>query len=183
MKESAPIIYLRELAGEDTLFGNEDGRKIYNRLLDEIDSLNGNSIFCISLKGIKATDASFPRESVISAAKMKKGEVGFFLVDFRSQDLIDNWNYGCIAKEQPLIVYQDNCHRVLGPPLPETASELLDYVIQQGTVTTSLIADEFDVTPQNASGRLKKLHDLGLIMGKKEVANSGGLEFVYCAIQ
>src|SRR5665647_3737289 len=85
------IIKLVDLIGFDIAFGNEDGRKVYKKLSDELDKYPGTDIFGISLKGIRATDASFPRESVISLIKSQKGEKGFYLLDFSSKDLMDNW--------------------------------------------------------------------------------------------
>jgi predicted transcriptional regulator len=49
-------------------------------------------------------------------------------------------------------------------------------------VTSSHVSKHFDISAQNASGRLKKLHATGLVLGQKEVAESGGLEFVYRSI-
>ena len=37
--------------------------------------------------------------------------------------------------------------------------------------------------PRNASAKLKKLLSLGLVLGTKQAAESGGVEFVYTAIQ
>ena len=50
------------------------------------------------------------------------------------------------------------------------------------TVTTSRIAIELDVSAQNASAKLKKLLSMGLILGSKQTAESGGMEFIYTAI-
>ena len=54
---------------------------------------------------------------------------------------------------------------------------------KQGEVTTSKVAAEFDLSSQNASGKLKKMFESGLILGSKQVAESGGHEFVYRAIK
>ena len=166
------------------LSGNEHGKAVLHKLNQEIGAHPEVSIFGISLKGIEATDASFPRESVISLAKMHCGELGFFLQDFASKDLLDNWNYAARAKSQAVIVHQGGQrYEVIGPELHEGLSELLAYVMKEEIVTTSKVSKKFDISAPNASAKMKKLHVMGLVLGSKESAETGGLEFVYRAIK
>ena len=123
-----------------------------------------------------------PRESIISLAKARRGEIGFYLQDFEGKDLIDNWDYAAKAKEQPMIVFKEKGFELIGPPLPAGSMELLTFIMKKDTVTTSLVAEKFQISSQNASGKLKKLHALGLLLATKEVAETGGIEFVYKAI-
>lgn len=184
MKENTTVTFsLLDLIGDSTAFGNDEGREVFQKLSKQLDSHPNKKIFGISLKGITRTDASFPRESVISLAKAKKGEKGFYLMDFASKDLMDNWDYAAKAKDQPMIVLIPNSYEVIGPALYAGAIELLDYIMNEGVVTTSKVAAKFKLSAQNASGKLKKLYSLGLILGTKEVAESGGMEFVYRAIK
>ncbi|KAA0860876.1 DNA-binding protein, partial [Enterobacter hormaechei] len=81
-------------------FGNVLGREVFKRLQNVVDSNPGCKSFEISLEGIVATDSSFPRESVIALAKQLCGEKYFFITDVSSTDLIDNWDYAAIAKQQ-----------------------------------------------------------------------------------
>lgn len=60
---------------------------------------------------------------------------------------------------------------------------MLDFIYEQPKVTTSLIANHFDVSIPNASMKLKKLFNQGYILGEKETASSGGHEFVYRPIK
>src|ERR1700730_13240048 len=104
-------INLADITGKQKfLSGNELGRAVFRKLQQEVDAHPGESIFGISLKGIEATDASFPRESVISLVKLFAGEKGFFLQDFGSADLLDNWKYAADAKNQPVIVREEGQH-------------------------------------------------------------------------
>lgn len=179
------IISLSAVTEEkDFLSGNVLGKKVFQALQLLTDSHPEVAIFGISLKGILATDASFPRESVISLAKVLCGEKGFFLKDFVSDDLIDNWNYAAKAKNQAVIVLKGSKdYAVIGPELSTGNKELLDFVMKERVVTTSKVAKRFDVSAQNASAKMKKLHSMGLVLGSKETAESGGLEFVYQAIR
>jgi hypothetical protein len=184
MKQKPTIIALSDIAGKkEFLSGNAFGKEVFQKLLRHIDSLPGAAVFAISLKGIKATDASFPRESVISLIKMFSGEKGFFLKDFASADLMDNWDYAAKAKNQAVIVrLKDEGFAVIGPPLSAGTKELFDFVMREGVVTTSKVAKKLKISPQNASAKMKKLHTMGLVLGSKETAETGGLEFVYRAI-
>ena len=179
------IISLSDITGKkDFLSGNVLGKKVFQDLQRVTDAHPDVAIFGISLKGILATDASFPRESVVSLAKLLCGEKGFFLKDFVSDDLIDNWDYAAKAKNQAIIFQKGSKgYDVIGPDLGAGPRELLDFVMKEGVVTTSKVAKKFDVSAQNASAKMKKLHAMGLVLGSKETAESGGLEFVYQAIR
>lgn len=176
------LISLVDLIGTNSAFGNDEGRDVFQKLSKELDHHPENKIFGISLKGLLRTDASFPRESIISLAKAKRGEIGFYLQDFEGKDLIDNWDYAAKAKEQPMIVFKEKGFDLIGPPLGAGLIELLTFIIKKDSVTTSLIAEKFEISSQNASGKLKKLHALGLLLSSKEIAETGGIEFVYKAI-
>ena len=182
MKQNAVVIKLIEYTSSNHPFGNREGREIYQKLLDVVDSHPSASIFVISLDGIKATDASFPRESVVSIAKQFRGEKGFFLTDFDSRDLIDNWNYAAQAKEQPLIIWNNDSHEFIGPSITSSTMELVEYVIKQGSVTTSKVADALGISVQNASTKLKNLVKQGFVLRYEEAADTGGVEYIYQSI-
>ncbi|WP_136796026.1 helix-turn-helix transcriptional regulator [Desulfosediminicola ganghwensis] len=177
------LIKLFDLIGSDIAIGNQEGREVYVKLMAELDKYPGENIFGISLAGVRATDASFPRESVVSLIKAKKGEIGFFLQDFVSTDLLDNWNYAAIAKGQPIIVLSQGSYEVIGPALNASAKDLLSYIMEVGTTTTSQVAEKFNISAQNASSKLKKMLLQGIVLGAKEAAESGGIEYVYRAIK
>jgi hypothetical protein len=173
---------LRDFTKDDHPFGNKQGRETLSLLSDYMDE-HPAEIYEISMDGIAATDASFPRESVISLAKLSKGQTGFYLTGSFTKDLLDNWHYAAVAKEQPLIVKTNDGYSVIGPTLNQGAKELLDFIMQEGEVTTSKVVQKFGGSAQNSSAKLKKLYATGLILGSKAVAESGGLEFVYKAIK
>lgn len=182
MKQNIISIRLRDFTNDDHPFGNKQGREVLSLLSDYIDD-NPSDIYEISIEGIVATDASFPRECIISLAKLNKGEKGFYLSGSFTKDLLDNWHYAAIAKDQPLTLKTDDGYTIIGPALSKGAKELLDFVMKEGEVTTSKVVQKFGGSTQNASGRLKKLYSSGLILGSKVVAETGGLEFVYRAIK
>jgi hypothetical protein len=165
--------------GNDHPFGNKQGQMTYKKLKDYIDNKVSGNVIEISVGGIKATDASFPRESVISIIKQLKGEKSFYITGFNSKDLLDNWDYAAKAKQQLVITIFDNQLKVIGPDINSSTEALIDYVYSQASVTTANVAKSLSLSVQNASTRLKKLVNEGLILREEESAISGGKEFVY----
>lgn len=186
MEQNRRMILLADLTDHRKfLSGNKLGKEVFAMLQDHVSSTSGIAIFRISLSGIEATDASFPRESVISLIKFFSGEHGFFLTELENEDLRDNWDYAAKAKEQNVIVYDssERGYTVIGPDLSPVTEGTLEYVIKAGVARTSNLVREFDISPQTASQRLKKLYDLGLVLMSKETAATGGPEFVFRAIK
>lgn len=181
--DRTPVIKLFDLIGEDSAYGVEEGREVYQKLLTQLDEYPQYNIFEISLEGVTRTDASFPRESVVSLAKSRMGEKGFFLTGFCSSDLMDNWAYAANAKKISLIVLEDKEYETIGVDLSDGNKELLSLVMKEKSITTSSVASALDISPQNASAKLKKLFALGLVMGSKQAAETGGMEFVYTPIK
>jgi len=183
MKQNSKIIYLRDFTEDDHPFGNTQGKETFRRLSDYIDNHPSESIYGISLKGIVATDASFPRESVVSIAKSYRGEKGFYLRDLDDRDIIDNWSYAALAKEQPLIIWKNDKFEIIGPKLNSSAQIFISHIYKNKQTTTSQVAHDLNLSVQNASARLKKFFQQGLVMRFEESSESGGIEFIYHAIQ
>ncbi|MCR9261203.1 MAG: DNA-binding protein [Pseudomonadaceae bacterium] len=178
-----PVIELIDLIGEDSAYGVDEGREIYQKLLSKLDGLPQHKIVGISLHGVTRTDASFPRESVVSLVKSRSGEKGFYLQGFCSADLMDNWDYAAKAKNVSLIVIEESGYKTIGAELSDGNKELLDLVMTQSSITTSSVAKALEISAQNASAKLKKLMALGLVMGSKQAADTGGMEFIYTPIK
>jgi hypothetical protein len=185
MKQTSIIVNLLDFAeGNNHPYGNEQGKHTFRTLVHYLDARPWVRILGISLAGIVATDASFPRESVLSVARHFRCEKGIFLVEMRDRDMIDNWRYAAIAKDQPLVIwYPRNEFEIIGPDAGKATLELVSYVLQAGTVSASQVAEDLDITVQNASTRLKKLFMQGYILRTEETAESGGKEFLYEAIK
>jgi len=164
-------------------FGNEQGREVFNKLKARIDLSPETSIFAISLNGIQMTDASFPRESVISIARMYRESKWFYLINVENLDILDNWDYAAKAKEQPLVFWDKEHYRLLGSTLTPSSEGLVDYVLTKGPVLVSQVAEELKISVQNASTRLKKLVNDGYILRKEAAAETGGIEYIYQTIK
>lgn len=182
MNQKSITVKLIDLTEDDHPFGNIQGKATFRRLLDFVDAYPQCLVFGVSLAGIEATDASFPRESVVAVAKLFRGERGFFLKDVKSRDLLDNWSYAAQAKEIPLTVWTDDGHQVIGPEISSSTKVLLDCVLSHRSATASMVAEALQISVPNASTKLKKLKDQGYILRAEETAESGGIEYVYLAI-
>lgn len=183
MKQKSQVIKLLDFTQNDHPYGNVQGKEVFRKLSDYIDTHPNVQIFGISLQGIVATDASFPRESVIAAAKRYRETKGFYLEQVSNKDILDNWKYAAQAMEQPLVYWRDGEHEVLGPEITSATKELIDYVLTKEHVLASEVALGLGISIQNASTRLKKLVDQGYILRREDVADTGGIEFVYHAIK
>lgn len=183
MNQNSIVVNLRRFTESDRPFGNVEGKSVFRQLADFVEQNGATKIFGVSLEDIKATDASFPRESVVSLAKQLRGEVGIYLVGLHNRDLIDNWDYAARAKEQPLVIWRDSSFEVIGPVQTPATKQLVDYVLERGSVLASQAAADLNLSVQNASTRLKNLVKDGYVMRVEEAAASGGIEFKYRAIR
>jgi hypothetical protein len=165
-------------------FGNVQGRAVFLRVCEIVEKQSRPAIFEVSFDGIEATDASFARESVVSAAKFYHDQHNFFLTNIADRDLIDNWKYAAQAKKQPLMIWHtDTEFEVIGPDMTPSASELLTYVLQHGKVGTSKVAGDLGISVPNASTRLKRLVTEGYLVRREDAADSGGVEYIYMPIR
>lgn len=169
------------LAG-DRPFGNAQGKEVFRKLLEIVDAHPEADVFGISLAGIVATDASFPRESVIAAAKQLRAEKGFYLCDVTDRDVIDNWSYAARAKEQPIVIWRGEEFEILGPELGSAGRQMVDYVLRHSPALASEVAAALHLSVPNASTRLKHLVLSGYFLRTDDVAPTGGIEYRYKAI-
>lgn len=183
MNQNSIVVKLLDFTSSASPFGNIEGKNVYRKLVDFVEEHPRTQIFGISLEGIKATDASFPRESVVSLAKHFRGERGIFLTDLHDRDLIDNWTYAARAKDQPLVIWNGAVFEVIGPELNPSTRSLVGYVFERRSVLASQVAADLGLSVQNASTRLKGLVAAGYLLRAEEVAESGGIEFKYRAIR
>lgn len=181
MKRTDDLITLRDFTDDDHPYGNEQGKETFRKLQAFVESRPKQVIFGVSLKGIKHTDASFPRESVVSLAKHFRGERWFYLCDVLSRDLLDNWAYAAQAKDQPLVVWMEEGPEMIGVELPKAADNLTRYILKQGQVTAARAAEDLEISVQNASTQLKKLANQGVVMRSEATAETGGIEYIYQA--
>lgn len=176
-------LYLADFLGADKEgWGNEQGREVFAQLLRAVEQRPGVQVFEISLRGVKRTDASFPRESVVELARRFRKQLGFVLAEVPNEDVLYNWFVAADKKQQPLFVKGKNGWDLIGGELSPAKKALLDYVMSHKAVRTSQLAADLGLKTTNASTQLKDLWEMGYVLRREEVAESGGVEYVYLAI-
>jgi hypothetical protein len=171
------------IGGKPEAWGNDQGREVFAQLLAEVEQYPGALIFEISLEGVSRTDASFPRESVVELARRFRKQIAFVVTDATKEDLLFNWDSAAIKKEQPLFVKgADGSWKILGPQLSSAKERLLDYVMKHKKVRTAQVAGDLFLKITNASTQLRDLWEMGYVLRREEVADTGGVEFVYLSI-
>ncbi|MEB3755051.1 winged helix-turn-helix transcriptional regulator [Acinetobacter sp. MD2(2019)] len=185
MNENAHVMKLIDYcSGNPMPFGNQEGKKVFPQLKAIIDSASTQKVFEISFEGIKFTDSSFARESILLLAKMYRGNKGIYLSHFdpKNVDMLDNWDYAAEKVEQPILVKMGGDIRLLGNQLSSSNKEVFDLVMKAKAITASKVATQLGLSVPNTSTKLKKLVDEGYILRVEEVAESGGIEFIYKSI-
>lgn len=179
MNENGLTIRLRDSMDHDDAWGHTAGQEVSKRLLVVLRENPGAIVIRVSLAGVKRTDASFPRESVIKLAKQFRKAKGFCLVDADDADLLDNWDAAAQKQEQPLLVWQAAGWRLLGPKPSEGLRALFDYMLDREAVTTNEVCAALRLNAPNASNKLRALWEQGYVLRRERTATSGGLEYEY----
>lgn len=176
-------IKLRDLMSIPDGWGVEEGREIYHKLLERVETHPEATIFRISLAGVRRTDVSFPRESVIELAVRYKGQKGFSVWDAADENLLDNWDAAAIKRAQPLFVWSRKGYRLLGSVPSAGLKGVLEFALEHDYVTTAQVASHFKWTASNASNKLRALTEAGYLLRREETARTGGLEFLHYRIR
>lgn len=179
MKQLTAMIKLRDLMDADEGFGREEGTQLFGRLREEVDGLRGDEVIHLSLEGVRRTDSSFPRVSVLTLAKILRTKRGFCVVNFENQNILDNWDVAAKVEEFPLIIWKGSTARILGPQPSTAVKDVFEIVQSRSGTLASEVARKFDLTISNASNRLKKLYEEGYVWRNVRSADGGGIEHVY----
>lgn len=182
MMNQTATIRLREFMERDDGWGNEEGREVHQKLLRAVEGDAGKIVFRVSLAGIRRTDASFARESVIELARRYRGQKGFCLSDVPNQDLLDNWDAAAQRRQQPLTVWRGDRPEIIGPAPSRGNKAALAYVLSVCETTAAAMAKALNLKLTNASSKLKQLLDEGFILRRDEISPTGGVEYHYFRI-
>ena len=174
---------LRQFMSSPDGWGHSQGREVFSKLLAEVESKPGRQIIRISLAGVRRTDASFPRESVVELARRYRGHKGICLADVEDEDLLENWDAAAFRREQPIMCWSGSDYRILGPKPSSGNVHMLTIVLAEGCLTASKAAASLGLKLTNASTKLKQLLEQGFLLRKDEIAPSGGVEYLYFRIK
>jgi hypothetical protein len=173
------MIILKDMMPRPEGWGRAMGREVFQRLVKHVERNPDQTVFPISLKGVKRVDYSFSSETIVQLARRFRGEKGFYLTDIASLEIEENIDAAARRVEQPLLIIDGRKHRFIGLlPTPGTKAAL-DVVVARPQARATEIADAIQVSVANASMKLKQLWSSGFVMRRESVADTGGVEFVY----
>lgn len=182
MNEIRTTIPLRDLMDAPYGWGRDQGREVFQKLINRVEASPGKLVIEVSLKGIERTDISFASETVVELAKRYRGNKGFFLSGVVDEDLLENWDAAADKKSQPLVVKDGAKTRVIGLQPSQGNIATFEYVMAKQSATAADISNVFDLQVTNASTKLKQLWEQGFLLRRQESAESGGVEFRYFSI-
>jgi hypothetical protein len=180
VNEIAADLRLREMMNSDEGWGRDQGRLVYPRLLNFVESHPGFFVIRVNLEGVKRTDISFASETVVELARRYRGNKGVCLLDPLDTDMLENWEAAAERKSQPLLVWAGKLPRIIGLQPSAGTAGALQFALRRGTTTASEYAKATEgMSIANASTKYKQLWEQGFLLRREDFAGSGGMEFVY----
>ena len=171
---------LYDLMGQPEGWGRDQGRAVYLRLLNFIESHPGVLVFRISVDQVKRMDISFVSETVVQMAKRYRGRKGFFFIDMTDQDISENCAAAAERGGQPLLVWSGEVASVIGPEPSAGTIDAFHFALRRpNTRVTDFIKENPVVSIRNASNKFKQLWEQGFLLRQERTAESGGVEYVY----
>ena len=183
VNEDKRVVSLRDFMDWPEGWGRTQGREVYQRLLDFVESSPGIIIFRVSMKGVQRLDISFASETVVELARRYRRLKGFCLVDLVDPDLIDNWAAAAERKEQPILIWHGQTPCVIGVEPSRGNQEALSFALERPeSRATEFASNKQGVLIANASMKFKQLWEQGFLLRREHTSDSGGIEFVYRCI-
>jgi hypothetical protein len=174
---------LRTLMTANEGWGRASGREVYRALVDFVESRAGNTIFRISMNGVKRVDISFASETIVELARRYRGTKGFCFTDLEDRDMEENWAAAAERAKQPLMTWTGQKGRVLGPQPSQGVADAFRFAFVKSEVRASdYAASVKEMSITNASTKFKQLWENGFLLRRETIAESGGVEFVYVPI-
>lgn len=189
---------LRDYMDAEDASGVAEGRVVHARLLESVERHlvqvgPAMVVFAISLQGVRRTDASFPRESVMQLAYRFRQQHGFCLWHLDDSDLLENWEAAANRRGQPVVLWHATetgyKEHLLGPRLTEGLRGVFNLLlcvaqkpVEQSNfpeMATADVAAQLGLSISNTSNKLKTLWTEGYIVRREQTAPSGGIEHRY----
>lgn len=184
MNENSVVLRLRNLMPSPEGWGRSQGREVYSKLIEFVESHPGVLIFRVSVEGVNRVDISFASETLVELARRFRGRKGFCFIDLVDSDMLENWEAAAERKSQPLLIWRGEEGRTIGlSPSQGNASALTFALKREFTRATEFVSATPGMTIANASMKFKQLWDQGFLLRRENVAESGGVEFVYFRIK
>jgi hypothetical protein len=177
------LIVLRDHMDDGQGWGREQGRQVFQRLLDTVEAVQDCSVFRVSMQGVDRADISFASETLVELARRFRRMKGFCLVDLSDPDVKENYEAAAARKTQPLIVWTGGTASVLGVQPSQGTRDALEFALQRPqTRAAEFVAERSGLSIANASMKFKQLWEQGFLLREESAADSGGVEYVYSRI-
>lgn len=183
MNENSITILLRSLMDSPYGWGRDQGRIVYHELLKVVDIHPEKTVIGISLRDVERNDISFAAETAVELARRYRGVKGIYLFDLIDADMLENWDAAAARANQPIMVKTKDGIRAIGVHPSQGNIEAFEYILNRASVTASEMANTLNLKIANASTKLKQLYEQGFLLRQQEIAESGGVEYRYFAIQ
>jgi hypothetical protein len=182
MNETSQVLPLRDYMDRPEGWGRNQGREVYQRLLNFVEDNAGTVVFRISMKDVQRVDISFASETIIELGRRFRRTKGFCLVDLTDQDLIENIDAAGEKKEQPMMVWRGKSANLIGMEPSEGTREAFQFAMGRPQSRAAEFAAQRNLSIANASMKFKQLWEQGFLLRRESTADTGGVEFVYCPI-
>jgi hypothetical protein len=182
MNETAHI-KLRSFMDAPDGWGRDQGRKVNQALLDHVEDNPGAMVFRVSVDGVKRVDISFASETIVELARRYRGSKGFCFIEMLDADMTENWDAAAARKTQPLLTWSRGKGRVLGVRPSQGTLAAFEFAMDRPRVRAAeFAAATRGMSIANASTKFKQLWELGFLLRREDVAESGGVEYSYYRI-
>jgi hypothetical protein len=180
MNGGTRVITLRDYMDGAEGWGREQGRQVFQRLLDTVEADPNCTMFRVSMRGVERADISFASETLVELARRFRGSKGFCLVDLSDQDVKENYEAAAARKTQPLIVWRGKTASVIGAQPSQGTRQALEFALKRPrTRAAEFAVDTSDMTIANASMKFKQLWEQGFLLREESAADTGGVEYIY----
>lgn len=177
------MIVLRDHMEDGQGWGREQGRLVFQRLLEQVEAVPACVVFQISMRGVKRADISFTSETLVELARRFRRVKGFCLFDLTDLDVKENCDAAATRKEQPLTVWTRGKAEVLGAQPSQGTREALKFALQRPrTRAAEFVVERPGLSIANASMKFKQLWEQGFLLREESTADTGGTEYVYSRI-
>ena len=180
MNERVVVLPLRDFMDRPEGWGRNEGRNVYQRMLNFVEGNPGITAFKVSMKDVQRIDISFASETIVELARRYRRSKGFCLIDLIDEDMIENLDAAAVRKEQPILVWRGKSARLVGMEPSEGNREAFQFALGRACSRAAEFASERrGMSIANASMKFKQLWDQGFLLRREAAADTGGVEYIY----
>lgn len=180
MNERTQVLPLRDFMDRPEGWGRNEGRNVYQRMLDFVESNPGTIVFKVSMKDVRRIDISFASETIVELARRYRRSKGFCVIELTDEDLIENLDAAAAKKEQPILVWRGRSARLVGMEPSEGTREAFEFALGRAqSRAVEFASEKKGMSIANASMKFKQLWERGFLLRREAAAETGGVEFIY----